>query len=92
MVIEYGGKPMTEFLDPARLRQIAVNASVQEPQRLVPVMCWTIEERTQRPVCYWRLDPSRARPTYPRRAFESCQDAKPAGALIQVGPGSVRGR
>jgi hypothetical protein len=37
---------MTEFMDAARLQQIAVNSCVQERQRRVPVLWWTVDERT----------------------------------------------
>jgi hypothetical protein len=55
-VIEDGDKPMTELLDILQLRQIAASRFCDEPPRWVPVLCWTIDQMTQRPVCHWRLE------------------------------------
>jgi hypothetical protein len=53
---------MTEFLHVTRLHQLDVNSPTEVPQRRVPMMCWTIEAGTRRPVCSWSMgakpDPS----------------------------------
>jgi hypothetical protein len=53
---------MTEFLHATRLHQIEVNPPAEEPQRRVPMMFWTIEAGTGRPLCSWCMgakpDPS----------------------------------
>lgn len=46
---------MTEFMDAPRLRQLAVNQPVADCRRPVPVLCWTVDRATLRPVCHWVL-------------------------------------
>jgi hypothetical protein len=55
---------MTELLDAKRLRQVAVNPFAEETERRIPVLCWTIDKTTQRPVAHWRLQ-SKPAPYHP---------------------------
>jgi hypothetical protein len=46
---------MTELMNAARLRQDALDIPSFPPQPVKPVLRWTIDLRTERPVGYWEL-------------------------------------
>jgi hypothetical protein len=47
---------MAELLDATRLQQIEFNPPAEESQCRIPVMCWTIDNGTKRPVFHWGLE------------------------------------
>lgn len=49
---------MTELLHPDRLRRIALDLDqpTKAARRLVPVMQWSVDAATGRPVSHWVLD------------------------------------
>jgi hypothetical protein len=61
-VIELGGEPMTVLLHAIDLQRIAVNPFADEPQHRAPVLCWTIDPTTLRPIASWRLEPKSRSP------------------------------
>jgi hypothetical protein len=48
---------MTEFIDPERLHWLSTFASLSllSPERAIPVLRWTLDATTGRPVSRWQL-------------------------------------